>query len=276
MARLFGLIGNSPDLAMGVLRAHGAVLRCRPPVGASVGWGVGFYQNGEVLLRRRPSDDRPLVDPIESGIELRTDAAIGHVREAPTGALRTEDTQPFRYRSWLFAQAGAVHGFDRIGPRLSEDVAAFLRPNVRGDTDAELCFYLFLSHLHEAGGLDAPLRDPSAVVETLRASLAVIDRLSAEPGHPANDLDLMVTDGDHLFAVHRSGQMAYRTLAGRRDVAALPGGEERLANRVPGIDQARYTVVASPVSPAMSDWTSLPTRVIVTATREAPPTLEPL
>lgn len=276
MARLFGLIGNRPDLTMRVLRVHAAVLRCQPAGGASVSWGVGFFQNGEVLLRRRPSDDRPVIDPIESGIELCTEAAIGHVDEAPTGTLRAEDTQPFRYRTWLFAQAGTVHGVGRIGPRLSEHIAAFLLPNVRGDTDAELCFYLFLSQLHDAGRLDTPRNDPAAVVDSLRASLAVVDRLSAEQGRPADDLDLMVSDGEHLFAVHRSGQMAHRTLAGRQALVALPGGEERHAERLPGIDRARYTVVAAPAAPATPDWTTLPTRVIFTASREAPPTIEPV
>lgn len=276
MARLLGFIGNRPDHAMAVLRAHADVLRCQPPAGSSVGWGMGFFQNGEVLLRRRPSDDRPLVDPIESGIEMRTDAAIGLVRVAPTGTLRTEDTQPFRYRSWLYAQSGAVHGFDRLGPSLNEAVAAFLRPNVRGDTDAELCFYLFLTFLHQAGGLDAPRIDPISVSASLRASLSLVDHLSAAEGYPPADLDLVTSDGEHLFAVHRSGGMAYRTFDGGHDVARLLSGEAPLVARPPRIDQARYTVIASPVAPATRAWTTLPSRVIFTAARDAPPSFEPI
>jgi predicted glutamine amidotransferase len=276
MARMFGLIGNRPDLANRVLRAHAGVLRFEPGQGIPVGWGVGSYQSGEVLLRRRPSDDRPVIDPTESGIVVRTEAVIGHVREARIGALRTENTQPFRYRSWLFAQTGTVHGFERLGPRLLENVVTFLRPNVRGDTDAEICFYLFLSFLHDAGQLDAQRTDPAHVIESLRAAVAVVDRLSAEEGEPGNDLDLMVSDGEYLYAVHRGGRMAYRALSGRRDAEALLVGEDELAARVPSIDQTRYTLVASPVASDTVDWTSLPSRVIFLASREAPPTVEPL
>ncbi len=276
MARLLGFIGNRPDHAMGVLRAHAEVLRCQPSAGSSVGWGVGFFQNGEVLLRRRPSDDRPLVDPIESGIEMRTDAAIGHVRVAPTGTLRTEDTQPFRHRSWLFAQIGAVHGFDRLGPELTEAIATFLRPNVRGESDAEVCFYLFLTFLHQTGGLDAPRRDPTSVVASLRAGLSLVDRLAASRGYPTSDLDLMTSDGEHLFAVHRSGSMVYRTFDGRHDLDALYSGEAPLVARPPRIAQARYTVIASPAVPATRAWTTLPSRVIFTVPRDAPPSVEPL
>ncbi|MBN2195604.1 MAG: class II glutamine amidotransferase [Polyangiaceae bacterium] len=276
MARMFGLIGNRPDLATRVLQAHAAVLHCQCPPGRSVGWGVGFYQNGEVLLRRRPSDDRPLIDLTESGIEMRTDAVIGHVREACVGALRTENTQPFRYRSWLFAQRGTVHGFDRLGPRLLDNVATFLRPNVRGDTDAELVCYVFLSFLHDANELDAPRTEHPHVVEALRASIALVDRLSAEEGYPENDLDLLVSNGESIYAVHGAGGMGYRELAGRRDAEALLLNGDQLGARIPGIEQTRYTLIASPVPPATPEWTRLPSRVIFTAAREAPPTVEPL
>ena len=52
MARLFGLIGNRTDLAGRVLASEADALRVQSR-GGSLGWGVGFYQGGEVLMRRR-------------------------------------------------------------------------------------------------------------------------------------------------------------------------------------------------------------------------------
>src|SRR5215472_10722728 len=123
MARLFGLIGNRADLAGRVLALETEALRVksahegRAPsfAGGPLGWGVGFYQSGEVLMRRRPIDDRPEIDMAKNCADVRADVMIGHVRVATVGALRTENTHPFRYRQWLFAQTGTVPGFESSG-----------------------------------------------------------------------------------------------------------------------------------------------------------------
>ena len=79
MARLFGFIANRPDI-LSRIAAHEARLLLEANPGKSLGWGIGFYQGGEVLLRRRPVDDRPVVDLSIALSDVRTDVAIGHVR----------------------------------------------------------------------------------------------------------------------------------------------------------------------------------------------------
>lgn len=101
MARLFGLIGNRADLAGRVLALEADPLRVKAQRGASgkdagkdlgpLGWGVGFYQSGEVLMRRRPIDDRAEIDVAKNCADVRADVMIGHVRMATVGALRTEN-----------------------------------------------------------------------------------------------------------------------------------------------------------------------------------------
>jgi glutamine amidotransferase len=58
MARLVGFIGNRPDLGARVIELEGKALDVRKKPGVTPGWGVGFYQGGEILLKRRPIDDR--------------------------------------------------------------------------------------------------------------------------------------------------------------------------------------------------------------------------
>ncbi|HEX2673841.1 MAG TPA: class II glutamine amidotransferase, partial [Polyangiaceae bacterium] len=137
---MFGFIGNRPDLGARVLEANAALLRARRTAGDPLGWGLGFYQSGEVLLRRRPIDDRDEIDLVEAAGDIRTDVLIGHVRRASVGGLRTENTHPFRYRMWLFAQTGTIFGFERLRERLLASQPEFLRKNVRGETDSELFF----------------------------------------------------------------------------------------------------------------------------------------
>ena len=61
MARLVGLIGNRADLASRVLASEEEALRVHSK-GTALGWGIGFYQGGEVLMRRRPIDEHATVD----------------------------------------------------------------------------------------------------------------------------------------------------------------------------------------------------------------------
>jgi len=49
MARLFGIIGNRADLMARVFAAEGASLTTKAK-GVPLGWGLGFYQGGEVLI----------------------------------------------------------------------------------------------------------------------------------------------------------------------------------------------------------------------------------
>src|SRR5271170_5762497 len=153
MARLFGIIGNRPDLTLRVLALEAEALRAKS-TGSPFGWGLGFYQGGEVLMRRRPIDERPELDLTQLASDVRADVLIGHVRQATVGILRTENTHPFRYRQWLYAQTGTISEFQQIRHELVTKVPEFLRGGMRGDTDAEMLFHIFLSFLHDAGILN--------------------------------------------------------------------------------------------------------------------------
>lgn len=273
---MFGFIGNRSDLGAQVLALHAPLLRVRTSPEEPLGWGIGFYQSGEVLLRRRPVDERSEISLADAAESVRTDVLIGHVRRATVGSLRTENTHPFRYRNWLFAQTGTIVGFDRLRGRLLESQPEFLRRNVRGDTDSEMVFYLFLSFLHDAGHLNEPQVATTAVAAALRASIALVDRLSAEEGHPQNRGDILVTNGEHLVAVHRNGLMAYRVLKGRHDVEELLGAETLRKTRIPSIESTRFTIIASELHNLPSGWTPVEGPCIVTLTRTDDPSIEPL
>jgi glutamine amidotransferase len=275
MARMFGFIGNRADLGSRVLAVHADVLKVDVARGGPMGWGIGFYQAGEVLLRRRPIDERELIDlvPVIEGV--RTDVLIGHVRRPTVGGLRTENTHPFRYRQWLFAQTGTIGGFSMLRDRLLESQPEFLRRNVRGDTDSELFFYLFLSFLHDAGHLAEQLVAPEHIQAALRASISLVDRLSAEEGYPNNTGDLLVTNGEYLVGVHRGAEhMAYRVLKGRHDVEELLGDDGMQQARIPNVDTTHFSIVVSGLDGVPGAWKNVADRTFITMTRADDPTFE--
>jgi glutamine amidotransferase len=276
MVRMFGFIGNRPDLGPRVLESNASLLRATREANDPLGWGIGFYQAGEVLLRRRPIDDREQIDLVEAAGDIRTDVMIGHVRHASVGALRTENTHPFRYRMWLFAQTGTIGGFERLRDRLLASQPEFLRRNVRGETDSELFFYLFLSFLHDAGHLSEAHVAPNHVAAALRATIALVDRLSAEEGFEQNGGDILVTNGEQLVAVHRNGTMAFRRWKGRYDIEELLGEEGIRKARIPSIDSSHFSLIVSEIDNLPHGFTSVEERSIVTLTRTDEPLVEPL
>ena len=289
MARLFGLIGNRADLASRVLASEADALRVTSK-GHPLGWGVGFYQGGDVLIRRRPIDDvaqsaNGRVDVTKVAGDVRADVLVGQVRNATVGALRTENTHPFRYRQWLFAQTGTLPAFDAIRERLFGSVPEFLRSSIRGDTDAEILFYVFLSFLHDAGRLNEALNDPSHVRDALRSSVSVVDGLAAEVGAGESEINIIVSNGENLFAFNRGAPMGYRILAGKHDAEALIEDDLNLRRKTPELEQMHFALIgsdfdedASPLavsSPtSQSRWKAVPERAIVTLERGRDPQIE--
>ncbi len=289
MARLFGLIGNRADIAGRVLALETEPLRVKSQRagkhlekdGGPLGWGVGFYQSGEVLMRRRPIDDRAEIDVAKNCADVRADVMIGHVRVATVGALRTENTHPFRYRQWLFAQTGTIPAFDSLRERLVASVPEFLRGDIRGETDSEVVFHIFLSFLHDAGRLNDAAVDEAVVGSALRSTLQVVDQMAAEGGHPPAPLNMIVTNGDFLVAVRRGadgteGQvMAYRTVIGRNDAEMIIGDDPQLRRRSPDFANLRFVLLASDfdVDPP-ARWKRIGERAVVTITRGDEPKVE--
>ena len=259
-----------------MLELNANVLRIRREPSVPLGWGIGFFQSGEVLLRRRPIDERDLIDMAEAAENVRTDVMIGHIRRATVGSLRTENTHPFRYRNWLFAQTGTIQGFERLRDRLLASQPEFLRRNVRGETDSELFFYLFLSFLHDAGHLNDAHAAPEHIRAALRASIALVDRLSAEEGQGENRGDILVTNGEHMIAVHRYDIMAYRVVKGRHDVEELLGEDGLRRTRIPSIDSTRFTLIAAELEAVPAGWNAVEGRKVVTLTRTDDPVSEQL
>ena len=278
MARLLGFNGNRPDLGARVVEQEGRALRVVRQPGVTPGWGIGFYQAGEILLKRRPIDDRDEIPFGELIRDLRADILLAHVRSATVGPLRTENTHPFRYRQWLFAQTGTVEQFPALRGRLSESLPQFLKRDVRGETDSEVLFHLFLSFLHDAGQLDRPVVDAATARNALRSSVSLVDRLCAEEGSGPSSMNILVSCPEYLLAVHGGNRMGYRVIHGRHDLERLFGDGGLGRMRIPDLANSRLSIVASDLEDDQlpHGWTNVPDRTMVTFTRTDEPELEPV
>lgn len=297
MARLIGLFGNRSDLVGKVVQHEARVLDVRGRSGrvGSVGlggWGVGFHQGGEVLIRKRPVEERTHLSIAELVQDVRADSVMVHVR-APSDQARAEgaeNTHPFRYRNWLFAQTGALPAFSRARSRLLETVPDFLSSQIRGETDAEVLFTVFLSFLHDSGGLEMDSSSGDGAIRALRSTLALADAVGAELGQPPARINLLLGNGELMLGVHRGRAMAFREYANRADIAALTPDESDAARRSDTGNMHLVVVasdfhVASPsdsgefeaIDPdALAGWHTPPTGSLLTLRRGAAPQVEAL
>lgn len=293
MARLIGLLGNRHDLAARVLRHEAAVLAVHERgVGgfthSLAGWGVGFHQGGEVLVRKRPIEPRQSLDVAELAADVRADSVIVQVRASQNGASRPENTQPFRYRQWLFAQTGSLAGYPAIRARAFEGLPQFLQAQVRGETDAELAFALVMSFLQDTGNIETD--DPRLVGSALRSVLSLVDALAAEHGAARTEVNWLLSNGETMFALRRAAPMALREFAGRADMDALLGDDPVQARRIPElVGKAHFVLVASDFdetaregsrprldADALVGWKHVPADHLVILRRGLSPSLEPL
>jgi glutamine amidotransferase len=175
------------------------------------GWGIGWYRRKEPHLRRgllAAHDDPRFARTAE---EVRSTALIAHVRAASCGPVSGPNTHPFRLGRWLFCHNGTVTLFKRVRAALESEIDPDLRRRIRGDTDSERCFYLFLTRLR------AHNREVGApqLIAALAQTVRVVQRIANRPSLKPSSLNFLVTDG-RLLAGCRVGRSLFLGAAGRR------------------------------------------------------------
>jgi glutamine amidotransferase len=212
MSRLFGFVINDAQrVACALHPAREALVAAAAPEG----WGLASYQGGEVLLQRHP---KPVVGPLDfyrAAREQRTDYMVGHVRDGGTPA-KLENTQPFRFRSWVFARSGAPQPG---AAGVLEEVPDFLRRNIRGQDPAETLFHLFLSFLHDANRLDDPNVKATDVGGALAGAIAIADKAALNVGAQPAPANIIATNGRILLAARNGLPLWARQVNGIHDCA---------------------------------------------------------
>ena len=261
MSRLLAYFANDPDRVACVLAGGRKELVTD---GTHVdGWGIGFHQNGEVLLQRRPMRPTGDVDFYEIAGKLRSDAMIGHVRVATVGAPKIENTHPFRFRSWLFAHHGTIPAFAAVTPALRAAIPEHLRRNIRGDSDSEHIFHLFLAQLGTQR-IDDPRLAPRAAVAALAATIKILEEIA--PGS-TKEMALAVTNGRTMLCSRRGSPVWLRRVNGIKDCPVCRETTDvgREPRRVDHEHLRGLVAVAALDAPPSAVWEELPDGHAVTA-----------
>lgn len=254
MTCLLGSICNQPEQMGRALEPVRHVMVAPAPVAR---WGLGYAQGGEILLSRSPRRQTDAVDFYAAIQPLRSDYVIAHAC-APDELAGNANTQPFRYRQWMFAQEGCERGSPELQAALAEQVPDFLQRNIRGKTLAEYLFHIFLAHLYRAGSLDHADVSPARSCELMSQSVRVAQQAAAHVGAEQGLASLMLSNGRSFVAV-RLDQPLYT----RRLTVPAPRGSRE--------DSFRGVLVVSASAPPGEGFEEIPRLAALQVSRAVHP-----
>ena len=134
-----------------------------------------------------------------------------HIRAAIGSAVQQTNCHPFRHDHWLFMHNGYINEFATIKRDLVLAVDPSLYPEIQGQADTEVLFYLALT----LGLQDDP---PTAVGQAIGLVEAVADRHGVP--HPFQGT-VATTDGESIWAFRYSSERNSRSLFYTTDVPTL-------------------------------------------------------
>ncbi len=178
-------------------------------------YGFGHYGGGSVLLGKRPTGAPQALGLGELVGQLDSEALLVHARYATVGKAKDENTQPFRFRRWLFAHDGTVEAFEGVRAKLVQRLPDFLRRNIMGETDSEHAFMWFLKLLQDEKRVDELDLDAATAARALAGTVRQLETWAREEGaQRPSRLTFVATNGRIMVAARRGGPLHYALLEG--------------------------------------------------------------
>jgi predicted glutamine amidotransferase len=203
---------------------------------------------------------------------VRSPLFFAHVRAASAVMEVSEaNCHPFQNGRYLWMHNGQVASFARIKRRLRQSLPDPLYESVRGSTDSEHAFAVFLDRLGDTDTLRTPQDLARALVETV----ARMEEWTAEAGVDAPSYyNFAVTDGSSIVAVRYVSDPSLEPISLYFRVVGEPP-DRRSATAPP----ARAVMLASErLSENTGDWRRVAPNhaVVVSADREVKVELVPV
>jgi glutamine amidotransferase len=202
------------------------------------GWGVAWYNEygTQIIKEARPVDRSRLARSFMEDLGARSRIFVSHIRLATAGEAGYVNTHPFYRRfdnkTWVFAHNGTIDP-----DQLSFPPGEFIPI---GTTDSELIFCSLLSWLKYQ---ELPLTNRNDFI-LLHEKLLEINRLG--------ELNLLFSDGTHLFAYHdRLGYVGLHFLLRRAPYEVVRLRGQYLTIDLAEIidpDERGYLVASEPLS----------------------------
>ena len=238
-------------------------------------WDPGSHQPEKPFFYGSPSlpvFDRNLKNLAE---KVRAACVLAHVRGVAYSAaveISLQNVHPFQFEGmpWALAHNGDLAGMEQLKPRLAPHIRPEFLAAIRGTTDSEWIYALFMSQLSDPRA-PAPEEELFAAIE---ATLSILREVRANAGvSVSSSVNLFIANGRQLAALRYCFDFGrYRTDSVERVHEAnlsflslwytlgrdyaLHGNEWQMTG---GAERADSILVASePLTRDTSSWVELP------------------
>ena len=213
------------------------------------GFGVGWYGGADagpgVFHSIEPAwNDQNLR---EIAGHISSPLFFTHIRAAIGSAVQQTNCHPFRHDNWLFMHNGYINEFATIKRDLILAVDPSLYPQIQGQADTEVLFYLALT----LGLQDDP---PGAIEQALGLIEDVAKRHAVT--HPFQGT-IATTDGESIWAFRYSSEHKSRSLFYTTDVPTLRKLYPEREDLRQFSDDARL-IVSEPLGDVAGVWNEVP------------------
>ena len=208
------------------------------------GWGLGIYNGGVPHVARQVQFAANSARFRREAGHAQSTNVVAHVRRATFGVPRFDNTHPFAFRSYMMAHNGTIGSFPKLRPYLLELMAGHHRQAIRGSTDSEHFFHLFLSRREQF--------PDHSLADTLRRSISDVVELSGKVAMAAElSLNIILTDGTETIG-SRLGRTLYTTERLHVHCCRMCNGARRADSETP--KGYRAIVVASEIICDTGNW----------------------
>ncbi|MBX7153040.1 ergothioneine biosynthesis protein EgtC [bacterium] len=193
----------------------------------SDGFGIGWYQSAlseKPALYRNPSPiTTDLNVPMLRGIS--GEIILAHVRGASDGMpVSWTNTHPFSYQQFLYMHNGSVDEFrTQIYPEFISLISPFVWNIIKGNTDSEHVFGLWLSRLNENRLKAGDNFSLTEKIESLRQTIRELEKL-ADKKRTDIVLNIGLTDGRDVIATRHHFGNRKATLYYLENSDSFPNG----------------------------------------------------
>ena len=212
------------------------------------GFGIGWYDEEPlpgVFRSIEPAwNDRNLG---ELAAHVRSPMFFAHIRAAIGSAVQQTNCHPFRHGRWLWMHNGLVEQFHLVKRELVLRVDESLYPEIEGQADSEVLFFLALSFGLEHDPIDAVARTLGLVEECGRSKGVEFPFQGT----------IATTDGERIWAFRYSSQRRSRSLFYSTDIPTLRGlypDNKELQE----LSADAHLVVSEPLGDLPGAWNELP------------------
>lgn len=199
--------------------------------------------------------------------KIKSPLVFAHVRAYTSGSLSLDNCHPFTFGKLMFMHNGEVAGFSKFKRKLQSSLSDEIFSVVKGNTDSEWSFALFLSKLPD---LHATQMTPQILRDAMRETIAALNNFASDVGVTEPSLlNFVVSDGESVVAtryisskVHEAASLWYSSGTSFDEYAE--GGHYRMSK---SDKRENIILVASePLTFEKADWMEIRTNTMIVIT----------